>query len=228
LNKKELVVEGLKDILSLLDICPEHISKILVHKKAETLDEFCNIENLALKYKIDLVPITEREFRELRKTVHSQGIFALVDFIEQDLETCLKDKLNIVVLDNVQDPGNIGTIIRTVNLLSSSVVVLLKGCAKIENPKLIRAAKGVLFDIPVLEDIDLTELLRFLQIYNYRIFAAHIQGDSIYNKNVKFENPMCVFFGSEGKGVNKRFGIANKIYIPMTKNESLNVAVSVV
>lgn len=222
----QVIIEGFRDILALLEILPDKINNILWHKKALKLEDFSKIKSL-INNNI-LQEINDKKFKDLKKTVHSQGVFAVVDFPDYDLSETLKTAKNIIVLDNVQDPGNVGTIIRTANLIGVDAVVLTKGCARLNNPKLLRSAKSLCFDIPIFENIDVLEFLQFIKKYDYKIFAAHVKGNNLYDNNLKFEKPFCMFFGNEGQGLSQEVLENSKtICIPMNKNEeSFNVAVS--
>lgn len=133
----------------------------------------------------------------------------------------LGDKL--VYLDGVQDPGNVGTIIRTALAFSYDGVVLSKDSASITNSKVIQSTKGALFSIPLVNDLSLQEL----KDKGYVVVVTALEGAINYLKTPKFDKFVLVL-GNEGQGVKKEnIEIADTVVkIEMGNIDSLNVAVA--
>ncbi len=226
-----LIIEGDKDILELLESNPKIIDKILWHKKSVTSEIFEKIGFFAQKLSIKLEELTAQDFKNLRKTVHSKGIFAKLKFekFHSDLETTLKKSKLVIILDKIQDPGNFGTIIRTSNLLNVDAIITTNGSIHLANPKTLRATKGYFSNTPIFENVDITKLTNLLEKYKFYCNICDIDGESIYDEKLKFEKPTCLFFGSEGQGFCEFLeNGAKKITIDMPKKgESLNLAISV-
>lgn len=131
------------------------------------------------------------------------------------------DKL--VYLDGVQDPGNVGTIIRTALALNYDGIILSPKCASMYSSKVLSASKGAIFDLPVYENIALSEL----KAKGYEIIVTALNGAVNYKK-VDVKTPFVVVFGSEGQGVCKEnIDLADKIVkIDIDSIDSLNVAVA--
>ena len=131
----------------------------------------------------------------------------------------------IIALDGVQDPGNLGTIIRSSVAFNFDTILLSKDCVDTYNSKVLRATQGMILKVNIIRR-DLCEVLSKLD--NYKIYGTSVvNGKNI--KDVKEKNNVVVVMGNEGTGVTKEVQeLCNDfIYIPMNKNcESLNVAVA--
>lgn len=129
----------------------------------------------------------------------------------------------VVVLDNVQDPGNVGTILRTALSFSYSSVVLLPHCASKFNEKVIQSSKGAIFRIPVFENVSLEELKE----RGLKIVSTSLQGAVDY-RSATVREPFALVFGNEGQGISENT-LQNSdllIKIEMHNMDSLNVAVA--
>lgn len=143
------------------------------------------------------------------------------------LDDVVKNSEMLVVLDRLQDPGNIGTIIRTSEAMGASAIILLNGCCNSNNHKVIRAAMGSSFRLPVIPNVDVKNLFNLLNKNNYMTICDDMKGTNIVN--YKFSEKSALFIGQEGQGLSD-YIIANcrsRIAIPMYGQvESLNVATS--
>ena len=174
-------------------------------------------------------------FRKLSDTETPQGILAVVRkkvYSEEEFFAADPDrtyhKSNIIVLDRLQDPGNIGTILRTADAAGYMGAVLLKGTADIYSPKIVRAATGSLFRLPVLFADTPGQAVRLLKEHNRKIICTALSG-SRYYYDVELAENAAVIIGNEGNGVCEEFLERSDIVvkIPMEGTvESLNAAVS--
>lgn len=131
----------------------------------------------------------------------------------------------ILVLDNVQDPGNLGTIIRSSVAFNVSTIILSEGCVDLYNSKVIRASQGMLFSSNIVIG-DIKELLDTLE--NYTIYGTKVDGGEEL-RTINKDEKQVIIMGNEGNGVRKEIlDMCDKyLYINMNKNcESLNVAVA--
>lgn len=133
----------------------------------------------------------------------------------------------IVLLDGVQDPGNVGTIIRNSLAFDIDTIILSKECASIYNDKVIRSTQGMMFHMNIIY-MDLIDAIREIKKCGIKVYATSLESSN-YISDVKFNREFAVVFGSEGSGVSKE--VLNEsdelIKIPMNNEcESLNVAVS--
>ena len=134
---------------------------------------------------------------------------------------------NAIVLENVQDPGNVGTVIRTANAFGIGAVILTENCADLYHPKTVRATMGAVFRQLVLE-MDRETLLRFLQDQQLPLYAAALDQRAVDLRQVSLQHA-AVAVGSEGRGLSRELIEASEktIIIPMRPDsESLNAAVA--
>ncbi len=134
---------------------------------------------------------------------------------------------NILILDRIQDPGNLGTMIRSSVALGFETIILSDDSVDIYNDKVIRASEGMFFKINILRG-DLLEIIPKLQIDGYLIYGTNVVNGRVL-KDIKKDNKLAIVIGNEGSGVSSK--VANlcddNIYIPINKNcESLNAAVA--
>ena len=151
-----------------------------------------------------------------------QGIAAVVRMKEQSALG-----KHIVVLDGVQDPGNVGTVIRTANALGMDAVVLTGACADLYSPKTVRAAMGALFRQPVLTCAQ-DELMQLLHAHGLKLYGAALTDAAQDLRRVPL-SPAAVAIGSEGRGLSAQLlaQCDGQIIIPMQPGaESLNAAVA--
>ena len=134
----------------------------------------------------------------------------------------------IVVLESLQDPGNLGTIIRTAEAAGASGILLGKGCADIYNPKVTRSTMGSIFRVPFVYADDLQGAVINLKECGIRILAAHLEGSvGLYEES--FEGPTAILIGNESRGLSdETAALADRaVRIPMSGSvESLNAAVA--
>ncbi len=133
----------------------------------------------------------------------------------------------IIILDNVQDPGNIGTIIRSAKAFNVDTVVLGKGTVKKYNEKVIRASQGMLFKVNVIEE-DLKTFIPRLKNDGYLVYGTDVIGGNDVKK-VNLEGKVALVLGNEGNGVSQDIKelVNDNLYIKINDDcESLNVAVA--
>ena len=168
-------------------------------------------------------------FAELSDTETSQGVIAVVR--QQDpsgAEKMLSGGGRLLVLDRIQDPGNLGTMIRTAEAAGMAGVVLLKGCADVYSPKVVRAAAGSLFRMDIFTGAEEELLIDKLKNFDRKIVVTALEGASEYT-DVTYDNNCAIVIGNEGQGVSRGFleHADLKIKIPMAGAiESLNAAVA--
>ena len=174
--------------------------------------------------------LEEGLFRKLALTDTSQGVLALVRKPEVSRAALMEKGAagNFVVLDRLQDPGNIGTILRTADAAGYELAIVLKGTADVFSPKAARAATGSLFRMPVVFMDSVDELMEFTRATGKKLVATCFDTDRYYyDENLK-EN-IALIIGNEGNGISRELieGSDLKIKIPMHGNiESLNASVA--
>lgn len=175
--------------------------------------------------------VEHKLFTKLAQTETSQGILAVVrkaEYSQSELEERCSGGRNVVVLDRLQDPGNIGTIMRTAEGAGYAAVIALKGTADIFAPKTIRAAAGSVFRIPIVHVEDNRELSELVKCLGKSLVVTSLDTDKYYF-DVDLSKDTALVIGNEGNGVSDELmKMADvKIKIPMDgKLESLNASVA--
>lgn len=134
---------------------------------------------------------------------------------------------NVVILDGVQDPGNLGTIIRSCTAFNINNLVLSKDTVDLYNSKVIRSTQGMIFNMNIIRD-DISNTIKLLKDNGYIIYGTNVT-NGIDIKDVKNDEKYAIIMGNEGNGISPEVSslVDKNIYIKMNeKCESLNVAVS--
>jgi len=175
------------------------------------------------KKSIRLYETNEKVMQKLSNTKTPQGVFLVIKQKNYSLENIVGNKI-YVILDNVRDPGNAGTIIRLSDAIGSGAVMFTKNSVDAYSDKVIRATMGSIFNIPVLQNIDKTSIIDFAKSQNLKIYATKMNAPICYGQNLKGGG--MFIFGSESEGVSAEFSnIVQNISLPIIgKAESLNVA----
>ncbi len=202
------------------------------HLVEEAITAGWTIEKLILREETELPEwashleaetVSEHVFKSITETETPQGIAAVVQMQDKKL----KRHNRILLLDAVQDPGNLGTIIRTADAAGYDAIYLGEGSADRYNDKVIRATQGSIFHLPVLT-ADLELLVPELQDIGYTVWAAALEGAVDY-RAVSAPEKTALLVGNEGAGIDKRLiaqsDMAVKIPI-FGKAESLNVSIA--
>ncbi len=178
--------------------------------------------------------VSDEVFKSISDTVTPQGVLALVSILAlrraKDLTyktSSEHEKQTILILDGIQDPGNLGTMIRTAEAAGLRAVILSKTCADLYNPKTIRSTMGSVFRVPVYV-ADLLEKIDELKGEGFSIFGASLDGAVNFDET-KYSKKNAIVIGNEANGISKEVleKADTKIKIPMEgKVESLNAAIS--
>lgn len=177
---------------------------------------------------VEIADVSHKEFSSASATDSPQGVLALAEVPTHTLESLLVDgRARFVVLDAVQDPGNVGTIVRTAAALGAVATIALPGTVDLWNPKVVRSAMGAQFHLPVLSCT--WEVLRtFLHNRDVPLWGADSAGTPL-GRNEVLSSPLAIAVGNEGAGLSDlvRSGAARLVSIPISPlAESLNVAVA--
>ena len=168
-------------------------------------------------------------FQKMSDTRTPQGILCVVKRPVYTLDGLLAEsKPLLTVLDGIQDPGNLGTIVRTGEGAGVTGVIMGNGTVDIFNPKTIRATMGSVFRVPFVYVDDLEEAVLQMKQKSIRIFAAHLSGETYYD-SFSYREGTAFLIGNEGKGLSAGLTeLADDLLrIPMEgKVESLNAAVA--
>ena len=215
------IVEGLR---MFVEAPEERIEKVYVSesfykKKGDKID--------FQKYTFEV--LSDHVFSHVSDTKSPQGVLCIVRQQEYHLERLL-DLANphFIVLDNLQDPGNVGTIVRTGEGAGVDAVFMSRDCVDIYNPKTIRSTMGSIYRMPVIYIEDTVSLLDEFRKKGIKSYAAHLNGEQSYDKE-DYRSSTAILIGNEGNGL--RDEVSEKadvwVQIPMQGQvESLNAAIA--
>ena len=183
----------------------------------------------------DAVFVEKKLFKGLVHTETSQGVIAVVRKNIFDQEAFIDavgvregGRKNIVVLDRLQDPGNIGTIIRTADAAGYGGVISVKGTGDIYSPKIVRATAGSVMRLPIYFAESATEAVDMLRKHGKKIVGTTLDAD-LYYYDADLSESIALVIGNEGSGMSEEFKISTDINvkIPMSGSiDSLNAAVA--
>lgn len=220
----EALVRDLVMRLYIMESEKDSFEKRLQENGCQTLSN-----NLYVEFVADSV------FRQLSDTVTPQGILAIVKMPIYNREEIIKGSAGgiyitpkLLVLEDIQDPGNMGTILRTAEGAGMSGVVMSKGCVDLFNPKVVRSTMGALFRVPYYITEDILSEIASLQKDGFAFYAAHLQGEKDFCE-VSYDDKIGILIGNEANGLSEAVSELSdvKVKIPMEGElESLNAAVS--
>jgi RNA methyltransferase, TrmH family len=201
-------------------------------KQGEQVLEIIVSEKVGLppRWDVNSTPVTlvtEEISDLLTETEAPQGIYAVCRMPSKRMEAQAEEGQTFLMIDAVQDPGNLGTMIRTADAAGINAVIVGRGSVDIYNSKVLRAAQGSHFHLPILR-ADLHEWVDKLQEKNIPVYGTALEGAAVYTEIAGGES-FGLIVGNEGSGVGKDLlsATTKNLFIPIYgKSESLNVAVA--
>ena len=167
-------------------------------------------------------------FDKIEHSVNGQGILGIAKKCINELHSFIVEDGLYVALDGVQDPGNLGTIIRTAVAAGAKGIFLLKGTVDPYNEKCVRSTMSALCNIPIFEDITLSEFYDFIKDNSIKTYVTSLENAKPYH-TISYAKRTMVILGNEGNGVSKEIieMCDQAITIPMYGDiESLNVSIA--
>lgn len=212
-SEKKVVVEGIKMVSE-----ASNITKILV------IGDSLIPERVEKDLSIEIYQVTEAILKKISGVESPEGIIAEVKIVELSIPENLK---RLLILDGINDPGNLGTLIRSAFALGWEGIFLLPGCCDPYNDKALRAAKGATFHLPI-EKGSIEKCVAQIKKWEMKPFVATLEGADV--KTVKKQERIALILGNESKGPSEEMLIVGKaVTIPMSRIEgveSLNVGVA--
>ena len=204
-EEKVFLVEGLR---MFVEVPAERVQKVyisesLYNKKKQELD--------LSRFSVEI--LSDTVFQYVSDTKTPQGILCIVEQQKYDINEILKiGNPHFMVLDNLQDPGNLGTIVRTAEGAGVDAVFLSKESVDIYNPKTIRSTMGSIYRMPVIYVEDLLELLSTFKKKGIKSYAAHLEGENTYDKE-DYQSGTAILIGNEGNGLRDEVANAADIWV---------------
>ena len=215
------ITEGVK---MFLEADPDKIKEVYVsesfYEKGVALEkiEQCNFEILS-----------DELFKKVSDTQTPQGVLCVIKQYHYELEDLFQQENPLfLILEDIQDPGNLGTMVRTAEGAGVDGIIMTKGTVDIYNPKTIRSTMGSVYRMPFVYTEDLPGVMKKLQERKITLYAAHLQGKKYYDR-MNFKGGTAFLIGNEGNGLKDETADSADVYmkIPMEgKVESLNAAVA--
>lgn len=210
------IVEGIKSVSEFIS------STYQIHSLYVTPDARTKMNNLPQNLKC--IEVSEGEFLKITTLASPQGVLALVNMAPiADLDPEKINHTHSIVLDDIQDPGNLGTIIRTAEWFGIRTIICSIGTVDAFNPKVVQATMGSLARI----SIHYTDIHSFIERSGLKTFGALLSGQSIYKTD--FGDSGLIILGNEGNGINEAIikQVDQAVTIPRIGSaESLNVAIA--
>ena len=220
----EYVIEGLKLIKEAIQENTEikHIVVCDGCDNSEMIESHLKFEMARL----DFIYVPQNIFKLLSDVENPQGVLAVIGKASKKINIDINEDI-ILALDDIQDPGNLGTILRTADSVGLKQILVSKGTADSYNPKVVRSTMGAIFRVNVIECENLKESLKNLQKKDYKVMTTSLKSKkTIFEVNYKKK---IIVIGNEANGVSKEIlNLADeKVIIPMLgKTESLNASVA--
>lgn len=215
----EYIVEGIKLVREAIEE-GANIKTIAVCEDCETTEGF----EQALLYEIakyNCIYVNKKLFLSITDVVNPQGILAVVEKGDSIDKIDYKEEI-ILALDGIQDPGNLGTILRTADSANLKQIILSEDCADPYNPKVVRSTMGAIFRMNIITTDNLAKTLQIMKKHKFEIVATSLDtSKSVYD--IKY-NKKVIVIGNESKGVSKDVQelADQKVKIPMLrKNRKL-------
>lgn len=203
------IIEGEKMVAEALQEIPEQITNVYC------LEEFAEKHGISVAYEI----ISERELKTISELTTPNQALAILKIEDSPIS----DSPFYLALDEVQDPGNLGTIIRLADWFGVQEIICSKNCVDVYNTKVIQATMGSVFRVK----IHYVDLMNFIQEKKLPVYGALLNGKNIYQQTL--EKRGILLMGNEGNGINEELQkvITHPIMIPKFGNaESLNVSMA--
>ncbi len=242
------VVEGPKMVLEALDMglvdkvyISEELRKLIDSGFVTDNNRFAGVDSSKVRTMLENVSyevVKDSVFKELSDTVTPQGMLALVRMNVHTMEGVFdadcgileyegKDIRRYIILDDLQDPGNLGTIFRTAEAAGYNGIFMNKGTVDAYNPKVVRSTMGAILRVPFAYVEDINEIFEKCKHRNIHIYGAALEGEDI--RNVQFCDCSAFVIGNESKGMSdiSKYACDSLIRIPMCGSiESLNASVA--
>lgn len=221
------VTEGIKLTCEAVDAGCKLSLLFATEEALEKSDE--RIEHMLLSCE-GFYRISQQVAEKLTQSVTTQGVFAIFHMLDNSGQPVkIKNKGKYILLSSLQDPGNIGTILRTAAAFGMDGVVLSSDCPDLYSPKVLRATMGGIFRVPVAVVDDMGVYIDILRQQGVAVYAAALNERASLIGDVSFEQGCAVVIGNEGSGIEQEMinRCNRSIMIPMQPgSESLNAAMA--
>ena len=225
---ERIISETPFSLLRELYVCDTYQKQEAVNRAHSRMQEKLEAVMEKAKEKGILEVVTEDVFAEMSDTEHPQGVLAVIEQPSYQLKDLMADAPLIMILEDIQDPGNLGTIFRTAEGAGVSGIIMSRGTVDLFSPKVVRSTMGSIYRMPFLVAEDLPEMIRSIKGEGVRLYAAHLEGKK-YHDGFAYTGPSGFMIGNEGNGLSRELTdyADDLLRIPMGGQlESLNAAMA--
>lgn len=221
-RKKEglFVIEGIRGV--------KEIPKNIKLKYLVTTEDI-NVEQIEGINANTWIEVSKDIYKTISDTQSPQGAMAVAEIPSVTLNTITNKKGQYLMLENLQDPGNLGTIIRTAHAFGFDALLITKGSVDVYSPKVVRSTMGALFGLPIVIDEEAETYVSHLKEMKITLYTTALKEDAINIHDVKFDKGRAIVIGNEGNGVSD-YVISEADYAVMISMpggaESLNASVA--
>ena len=219
------VVEGIRIVL---DAPIEDIRCVLISDELLAVDKnVSQFVDICTNNGTEVIRLSSKLMKSISDTVTPQGVMAIIKRKQYDLNL---DGSRFLLLEDVRDPGNVGTLFRTAEAAGIDEIILSRDCVDIYNPKTIRSTMGTIYRMPHIlcsNHEEWNEVISKLKSSNVTLYGGALK-DAVRYDEVNFSGKCGIVIGNEGDGISPdTLSMVEKIYIPMEGQiESLNAAVA--
>ncbi len=223
-GENAFVVEGIKFVGEAAEWAD--IKFLLISEEVYNKKEVTDIRKLIDEEKV--IVCTDQVFGSVADTINAQGILAVLNKNTVNPNDVI-DKSNFIIMcDRIQDPGNLGTIVRIADAFGPSLLLLNKGCVDVYNPKVVRASAGAIFRVPIIYFEHDMQPINIMKEKGFYIVSTVVDSEYSFD-DLEERNKICLVVGNEGQGVSQE--IINNSDISVTikmsgRAESLNASVA--
>jgi len=177
----------------------------------------------------EFIQVSPEIIDTLSETSSPEGIIAQAKIAYSEKPDYSKLKGLVVLIDHLQDPGNLGTIIRTADAAGASAIILSNDCVDLYNSKTIRSTMGSIFNIPIFQEQELSNVIIALKNEGYLVYATSLNGEDFFQRKIAFFDKTAIIIGNEGNGITENLIPLSSgvLTLPINgKAESINAAVA--
>lgn len=215
---------------------PQAVRELLLHDVHRIRDVFATTGNEPWQFELDrladaagveITRATEEVIASMSETVQPQGVIAVAEIAEYQLDQVLEGANLVAILHEVRDPGNAGTVLRAADAAGADAVVFAGASIDPWHPKVVRSTTGSLFHLPVAVASSLSEVVGACSDRGLEVIAADVNGDDLTPGDPSLSQPIAWLFGNEARGLTDedRSLASRALRLPIYgKAESLNLA----
>lgn len=224
-EENAFIVEGVKFVNEAIKE-NAHIMYLMFNGSALDKDEIKELYNFSIETGTEAIICEDNIFNSAAETINSQGVLAVIKR-NKTIKT-IEDYKFAIMCDRIQDPGNLGTIIRTADAFGPAAVILNKGCVDVYNPKVVRASAGAIFRVPFIYDDSDEKIIDTLRDSGFKIITTVVNSEYSFD-DINQSEKICLVIGNEGQGVSRE--IIDNSHLAITikmsgRSESLNASIA--